>query len=63
VLGGRLVQRWGRLLTATGLSGVVLGLGTTAVVLLLAPPAAAGWAIAVPMLLAGLGAGSSAPRT
>ncbi|MGH3569981.1 MAG: MFS transporter, partial [Pseudonocardia sp.] len=47
----------GRLLTVIGLTGVVLGLGSTAVVLLVVPPASAGLAIAVPMLLAGVSGG------
>jgi EmrB/QacA subfamily drug resistance transporter len=57
VLAGRLVERFDRLLTVIGLTGVVLGLGSTAVVLLVVPPASAGLAIAVPMLLAGIGGG------
>lgn len=57
VIGGRLVARCGRLVTVVGLSLVVLGLGATAVVLLRVPPAAAGWAVAVPLLLAGVGGG------
>lgn len=56
-LGGRLVERSGRLLTVVGLTGVTAGLGVTAVVLLLVPPPAAGLAIALPMLIAGLGGG------
>lgn len=61
VLGGRLVERWGRRLTVLGLVGVLLGLGATALVLLLAPASAVGWAIAAPMLLAGLGGGLVIP--
>ncbi len=57
VISGRLVARLGRLLTVIGLSLVVLGLGVTAVVLWLAPPAAAGWAVALPLLVAGVGGG------
>src|SRR3954453_19009556 len=43
VIGGRLVERFGRLLTVAGLGMVVVGLGATAVVFLLAPPSAVGW--------------------
>ncbi|WP_308282775.1 MFS transporter [Pseudonocardia nigra] len=57
VIGGRLVDRLGRLLTVIGLSLVVVGLATTAVLLLLVPPAAAGGAVAVPLLVAGAGGG------
>jgi EmrB/QacA subfamily drug resistance transporter len=57
VIGGRLVERWGRGLTAVGLSLVVAGLGTTAVVLWLAPAGFAGGAVALPLLLAGIGGG------
>lgn len=57
VIGGRLVGRFGRLLTVTGLGLVVVGLTVTAVVLLLAPPSAAGFAVAAPLLVAGIGGG------
>lgn len=57
VVGGRLVARLGRLLTVLGLSLVVTGLAATALVLLLVPPEAAGWAVAAPLLLAGIGGG------
>jgi EmrB/QacA subfamily drug resistance transporter len=57
VVGGRLVERFGRLLTVTGLSLVVGGLAVTAVVLRFAPAGAAGWAVAAPLLLAGIGGG------
>ncbi len=56
-VGGRLVERFGRLLTVTGLSMVVGGLSVTAVVLRLAPAGSAGWAVAVPLLVAGVGGG------
>jgi EmrB/QacA subfamily drug resistance transporter len=61
VAGGRLVERYGRLLTVLGLGGVTAGLGATALLLLLAPPSAAGPAIAVPMFLAGIGGGLVIP--
>ncbi len=57
VVAGRLVERYGRLLTVLGLAGVVAGLSAAAVVLLLVPPAAAGWAIAPALLLGGIGGG------
>ncbi len=57
VVGGRLVARWGRALTVAGLTLVVAGLVVTAVVLLLAPPAVAGIAVALPLLVAGVGGG------
>ncbi len=57
VLGGRLVERFGRLLTVTGLGLVVAGLAVTAVVLRFAPAGSAGWAVAVPLLVAGVGGG------
>ncbi|MFE2757107.1 MFS transporter [Actinosynnema sp. NPDC059335] len=57
VIGGRLVERWGRKLTVTGLSMVVVGLGVTALVLRLAPAHAAGWAVAPALLVAGIGGG------
>ncbi|MCX5053960.1 MFS transporter [Streptomyces sp. NBC_00474] len=56
-LAGRLVDRWGRLLTVCGLAGVTLGLGGTALILLLAPAHVAAW-LTVPVLFAGgLGSG------
>ena len=57
VVGGRLVARLGRRLTVIGLGAVVTGLTATALVLLLVPPASAGWAVAAPLLLAGVGGG------
>jgi EmrB/QacA subfamily drug resistance transporter len=57
VVGGRLVARWGRGLIVGGLALVVAGLAVTAVVLLLAPPAVAGIAVALPLLVAGVGGG------
>ncbi|MHA6783417.1 MFS transporter [Pseudonocardia saturnea] len=57
LVGGRLVERMGRLLIVVGLGLVVAGLAATALVLLWAPPAAAGWAVAVPLLVAGIGGG------
>ncbi|MFC4949585.1 MFS transporter [Pseudonocardia sp. GCM10023141] len=57
VVGGRLVERWGRALTVAGLGLVVAGLAATAVVLWLASPGVAGWAVSAPLLLAGIGGG------
>ncbi len=57
VVGGRLVERWGRALTVVGLGLVVAGLAVTALVLWLVPAAFAGGAVALPMLVAGIGGG------
>jgi EmrB/QacA subfamily drug resistance transporter len=56
-VGGRLVERFGRLLTVAGLSLVVGGLAATAIVLGLGPAGSAGWAVTVPLLVAGIGGG------
>ncbi|SES18836.1 MFS transporter [Actinokineospora terrae] len=55
---GRLVDRWGRLITVLGLTAVGVGLAAVAVVLLVVPGNAAGAWIAVPMVLAGVGGGA-----
>ncbi|WP_405784288.1 MFS transporter [Streptomyces sp. NBC_00859] len=57
ILGGRLVSRFGRPLIATGLTMVVIGLGGTALAVHMVPGRGAGWAMAAPLLLAGLGSG------
>ena len=57
VAGGGLVERWGRLITVVGLGLTVGGLGAAALVLLLVPPSVAGIAIALPMLVGGIGGG------
>jgi EmrB/QacA subfamily drug resistance transporter len=54
---GRLVPRWGRKLTVTGLGLVVLGLLVVAFVVGKVPPDSVGFAIAVPLLVAGIGGG------
>ncbi|MET8570759.1 MFS transporter [Streptomyces sp. NPDC004783] len=54
---GRLVERLGRLLTVWGLVAVMAGLGTTAVVLWLAPADRAAWLAAPALLVGGLGSG------
>jgi MFS family permease len=57
VVAGRLVERYGRLLTVFGLLGVMAGLGATVAVLLLVPPHAVPWAVAPALLVGGLGGG------
>jgi EmrB/QacA subfamily drug resistance transporter len=57
VIGGRLVERLGRLLTVVGLSMVVVGLAVTAAVIWLTPPASTGFAVVAPLLVAGIGGG------
>ncbi|MEZ7002542.1 MFS transporter [Streptomyces sp. AD55] len=54
---GRLVDRFGRLLTVCGLVAVMAGLGATAVVLWLAPADRAAWYAAPALLVGGLGSG------
>ncbi|WP_328535130.1 MFS transporter [Streptomyces sp. NBC_00344] len=56
-LGGRLVSRFGRPLIAIGLTMVAVGLGGTALAVHMVPGRGAGWAMAGPLLLAGLGSG------
>ncbi|MGH3765466.1 MAG: MFS transporter [Pseudonocardiaceae bacterium] len=55
---GRLVERCGRWLTVVGLAGVAVGLAATAVVLDTVPTASAGWVVALPLLVAGIGGGA-----
>jgi EmrB/QacA subfamily drug resistance transporter len=61
---GRLVDRWRRWVTTTGLAMVVLGLAATAWVVAVAPPGrVAIWAL-LPLLVAGVGGGAViAPNT
>jgi len=54
---GRLVPRFGRRLTVAGLSIVALSLLAVALVVQLVPPSAAGYAVAGPLLIGGLGGG------
>jgi EmrB/QacA subfamily drug resistance transporter len=56
-LGGRVVNRLGRQLVAGGLALVALGLTAVVVVLHFVPGRGAGWAVALPLLVAGLGSG------
>ena len=55
-VGGRLISRFGKPLVVSGLLGVVIGLVAIDVVLR-ADPASVGWAIALPLLVAGIGGG------
>ncbi|MFC9425909.1 MFS transporter [Streptomyces sp. NPDC056987] len=56
-LGGRLVGRFGRPLVAVGLIMVTAGLAATALAVHLVPGHNVGWAMAAPLLLAGVGSG------
>ncbi|MBE1463979.1 EmrB/QacA subfamily drug resistance transporter [Kibdelosporangium phytohabitans] len=55
---GRLVAKWGRRITVTALSAVVIGLVGSAVVVLVAPADEVGFWITIPLLVAGLGGGA-----
>ncbi len=55
--GGRLVDRYGRTLVATGLVVVVTGFVATFLAVLVVPGPSVGWAAAGPLLLAGIGSG------
>ncbi|WP_092528343.1 MFS transporter [Amycolatopsis arida] len=54
---GRLVPRFGRRLTVTGLGMVATGLAVVGAVVVLFPAAPIGWVVAPPLLLAGIGGG------
>jgi EmrB/QacA subfamily drug resistance transporter len=56
-VGGRLVERFGRRLTVIGLTGVLTGLLGTIAVVLVVPAGSLSAALAVPLLVAGLGGG------
>ncbi|WP_308292194.1 MFS transporter [Prauserella halophila] len=56
-LAGRAVARWGRTVTLAGLALVVVGIGSIAVLVPLVPDAAVGYAMALPLLLGGIGGG------
>jgi EmrB/QacA subfamily drug resistance transporter len=55
--GGRIVNRYGRPLVVAGLAVVAIGLIATDLVLRFVPGHGAGWAAALPLLVAGLGSG------
>ncbi|MET8562666.1 MFS transporter [Streptomyces flaveolus] len=57
VVSGRLVDRFGRLLTVCGLTGVIVGLGGTALLLRFAPLHIAPWVAAPVLFLGGIGGG------
>ncbi|MEU2437255.1 MFS transporter [Streptomyces rubradiris] len=57
VVSGRLVERYGRLLTVCGLAGVIAGLGGTALLLRFAPLELAPWVAAPVLFLGGVGGG------
>ncbi|MES9524503.1 MFS transporter [Streptomyces capoamus] len=57
VVSGRLVERFGRLLTVCGLAGVIAGLGGTALLLRFAPLHTAPWLAAPVLFLGGVGSG------
>lgn len=57
VVSGRLVDRFGRLLTVWGLTGVIVGLGTAAVLLRFAPLDHAPWLTAPALFVGGIGGG------
>lgn len=56
-IAGRLVPRWGRGLTVTGLALVAAGLSVVAVLAGLVPRDAIGLAVSLPLLVAGVGGG------
>ncbi len=56
-VGSRAVMRLGRTLIALGLLAVLVGLGITWLVVRSHPGSGVGWAVALPLLLAGLGSG------
>ncbi|MEV7236251.1 MFS transporter [Streptomyces sp. NPDC051020] len=55
--GGRMVHRYGRPLVVVGLSMVVVGLGATVLAVHVVPGRGVAWAMAAPLLLAGVGSG------
>lgn len=57
VIAGRLVERFGRLLTVCGLAGVALGLGGAVLILRFGPSDSAVWWAAPALFIGGLGSG------
>ncbi|MFI1720614.1 MFS transporter [Streptomyces sp. NPDC020489] len=57
VVAGRLVDRFGRLLTVCGLSAVIVGMGGAALLLWLVADESAPWAAAPALFVAGIGGG------
>jgi EmrB/QacA subfamily drug resistance transporter len=57
-LSGRLLARWGNRVTITGLALTVVGLAVVAVLGFTVDPDSLVWAIAVPLLVAGVGGGA-----
>ncbi|MET0235903.1 MAG: MFS transporter [Kibdelosporangium sp.] len=57
-IAGRLVARWGRRITVTALSVVILGMAAAGVVGLLVPADQAGLWMSIPLLVAGIGGGA-----
>lgn len=57
LVGGRLVHRFGRVLVAAGMCAALVGLVATDLVLAQALGTVAGWYVAGPLLVAGLGSG------
>jgi EmrB/QacA subfamily drug resistance transporter len=55
---GRLVSRWGRWVTVTGLSLVVAGFALAGVAALVAPVDSLGFWVALPLMIAGFGGGA-----
>lgn len=61
---GRLVSRWGRWVTITGLAIMIVGLGVVGLLGFVVGKDALLWAIALPLLVAGIGGGAViAPNT
>jgi EmrB/QacA subfamily drug resistance transporter len=58
MVAGRLVDRFGRWVTVTGLSAVAVGLAAVAIVVPMVSPSQLGVAISVPLLIAGIGGGA-----
>ena len=57
-LAGRLIERWGRLVTITGLSLTAIGLGAVALVAVVVPEQHLVLALVAPLLVAGIGGGA-----